>query len=390
MGKLSKFFLTFIALSVASLGLAFSLQNPQTLKLQLPPFSRVEGGNIRVQCDAVKGHYEFSGLETLSYPFPLRVWGPLGGVVETLISSSKDLQGLNIATGLVLDSEPRPQTLALLPEICPRVHMRAPQMNSQDPKWCNGGPPHQSPHSKELRWIYRGKQDRLNHRPTFQALDPDFTSGKQNLTLSHFDGKNALMVERAQISNDYEDNFRIDYRGPHPQNGKEIVVHEGTGGFYSNIHYAVVPYDPKIQQMDHQTLMALVHGDLIRRGKPELRPELRTHSFLPGPFSSKKKMMYHLCEWGDTQFQSPVQTLEYDQLALWDWDYPVKNADHVLLIFWEEDEEHNNPEVGLLPKFYSRDDLIGIFEIKRSDTLQSLTLKNPSGDFEITLRTGDL
>lgn len=388
---MKKFILACVGLSLGWLSMAFSAPPQGDFVFRLPPFSHVEIPGVAVHCDAAKGRYRIDGFTNpLSYPFPIKISGPFGGFVERQIASAEDLRHLNIGSGRILDSDPKPKSLVMLPEICPRVRLENPSTETRDPRWCDSRNVQVGGNPGALHGTYRGNQDPLNHRPRYQMLDPDFSVGSQPLSVSAFDGKNTLQVKRAHLTNDYEDDARIDYRGPDPKTGRERVVHEGTGGFYSNIHFAVLPYDPRIKNLDPQTLMALVHGELLQRGHPELRPEIRTHSFLPGPFGSQSKMMYQLCEWGDTQFQSPDQSLDYEGLALWDWDFPVKNPGHVLLVFWEEDEEQGGSGQEFLPEFYSRDDLIALFEVKRSDTLKELTLRNPEQDFEITLKTGDL
>ncbi|MBI2338980.1 MAG: hypothetical protein HYU99_01235 [Deltaproteobacteria bacterium] len=276
-------------------------------------------------------------------------------------------QADGMKTGIIKNKEANPRKLDIQPALCPRIK----RINEQE-------------------FIYDGAKDRLNHIPVFQLLDPDAGKGNQYKAYAEMDGKNVLLLKEVRISYDYEDTAIIDYEGPHPITGKPHVVHEGNGGFYANIHYAVVPYEKAIPEMNRQTLLHLATGKLKEIGKEDLRPALRTHSLIPGPFLSKSKRIYDMCEWGDTAYQYPEQILEYDQMALWDWDYSVKNADHILLIVWEGDEEDWLIQQKLIDPFYLTDDLIGIFEIKKKETKEPLTLKNERNDFEITVQTGDL
>ncbi|MBI4411151.1 MAG: hypothetical protein HY541_01545 [Deltaproteobacteria bacterium] len=295
-------------------------------------------------------------------------------------------------TGIIKNKEANPRTLDIRPAPCPRV--------------------------KDA--VYDGARDRFNHIPVFQLLDADAGQGNQYKAYAEMDGKNVLLLREVKIRYDYEDTAIIDYEGPHPITGKPHVVHEGNGGFYANIHYAVVPYEPWIAEMagltrpkgplrgrlhprnagwrgatqappiDRQTLLHMAVGKLKEIEKDNLRPALRTHSLIPGPFLSKSERIYDMCEWGDTAYQYPEQTLRYDEIALWDWDYSVKNADHVLLIVWEGDEEDWLIQQKLIDPFHLTDDLIGVFEIRKEKTGKPLTLVNERKDFEITVQTGDL
>lgn len=79
----------------------------------------------------------------------------------------------------------------------------------------------------------------------------------------------------------------------------------------------------------------------------------------------------------------------WTQIALWDWNYEVKKTDPLIMIVWEGDEEDWLIHNQLIDPFYLTDDLIGVFEIKKEETLNPLTFKNQKGDFEMTLETGN-
>lgn len=256
-----------------------------------------------------------------------------------------------------------------LPKICPRVTLNF------------TSPPEAT---------YHGEKDSINHFPFFQLMDPDARQGQSLQSYTGMDGHHVLLLKKVSIDYDYEDSGIIDYDGPNPLTGKQEIVHEGEGGFYANFHYAVVPYDPQIPKMERQTLLHLVQGKLKEIDQENLRPQIRTHSFIPGPFLSKSTSVYDMCEWGDTAHQAPHQKMAYSDIALWDWDYTVKNADHVLLIIWEGDEEDWLISEKLIDPFYLTDDLIGIFDIRQDKTIKPLTLTNKTGDFKITVQTGDL
>lgn len=268
--------------------------------------------------------------------------------------------------GIVREKEANPKFISVRPAPCPRLG------------------------KEESGLMYYGEEDRFNHTPFFQLLDPDIKNGKQKRTFSDMDGKNVLLLSHVRLTYDYEDTKIIDYDGPNPLTGKHEVIHEGEGGFYANIHYAIVPYRKDVLKMDRQTLLHFAEGKLNEIDKENLAPELRVHSFIPGPFLSKEDNIYAMCEWGDTAYQEPEQNLDYREMALWDWDYPVTNPGHILLIVWEGDEEDWLIRDQLIHPFYLTDDLIGVFEIWREKSLKPLTLKNARDDFEITVATDNL
>ncbi|EKD41542.1 MAG: hypothetical protein ACD_73C00670G0001, partial [uncultured bacterium] len=72
-------------------------------------------------------------------------------------------------------------------------------------------------------------------------LDPDVKLGKQYKAYAEMDGKNVLLLKKIRITNDYEDSSILDYSGPNPLTGEPQNIYEGEGGFYANIHYAIIP-----------------------------------------------------------------------------------------------------------------------------------------------------
>lgn len=277
--------------------------------------------------------------------------------------------------GIIKTKYANPATLDKIPELCPRARLL---YNYNGEK-------------KSL--VYDVTNDVLNQRPILQAFDPDFAdTPSQKRLLKNFDTKNLLILTHARISYDYEDSTILDYRGPNPLNafaGRPQLIYEGEGGFYANIHFAVVPYDARYLTLERQEILNLAQGKLATIDRLDLKPELRTHSFLPGPYLSKNDV-YAMCEWGDTHFQASVQEMAYNNLKLWDWDLKDergKKIDKVLVIIWEGDEEDWLIADGLLDPYYLTDDLIGIFSVKRADTKRAITFKNKAGNFEMTLET---
>jgi len=385
--------IVFILLLGVSLGLSLEIATAtEKIVLKVPPYTQVEVEGIPIRSDFAKGIHRLSLPTKINFPLTITIKGPVGGKVVKELDSLDQLRSLSFKSGVIKDPNTHPVTLEFLPKLCPRVRIaetgdpmaRVIPIASLQQKLPSEEPP-------SLNFIYDGGTDSLNHIPFFQLLDPDARKKKQPLTYTRIDGTNVLLIERVQIKNDYEDSRIVDFLGRDPITGKEKVLMEGLGGFYANFHYAVFPYSEELKNLDSQTLLHLAQGSLDKINRQELRPEMRTHSFLPGPFFSKRTFLYDQCEWGDTTFQAPVQTLHYQDLAIWDWDYPVgKNSDHLLMVLWEGDEEATYPAKDELSPHYLVDDLIGVLEIKREDTNQPLTLRNESGDFEITLRTGNM
>lgn len=317
--------------------------------------------------------FEITLEDNFIFPAFLKVKGPLGGRVTYKIDSLSEFRKLKINSKIIPLKDSNPKDISSLPLLCPRVKLI-----------------HSSEEGADIQGIYQGEKDRLNHTPVFQLLEPDAHANSQYLSYTEMDGKNVLLLKNVEIHYDYEDTNIIDYEGPDPATGKHQIIQEGGGGFYANIHYAIFPFDKDLLNLDRQTLLHLAQGKLREINRDDLYPKIKTHAFIPGPFLSREGYLYGLCEWGDTAYHAPIQKLAYEEVALWDWEYPVKNADHILLIIWEGDEEDWLIQKNLINPFYLTDDLIGVFEIKKEETKKPLTLTNKSQDFKITLQTGDL
>lgn len=347
---------------------------PLQFHLQLPLFTTLEVENLAVVGDPQTGQWSLILPEDTIFPLHLKAIGPFGEELSQFVNSTQELQDYPFPQGIEPQALSNPPTLSVLPQLCPRLIPTAKQRDFQE--------------EEEPQFTYLAEKDRMNHRPTFQLLDSDPNTGKQDLTISEMDGLNVLLVKQVRMSHDYEDSNHIEYQG-WDETGKEKIITEDNRGFYANFQYAVVPYSSSLEDADPQTLLHLGQGSLEKIGKAALNPEMRTRSFIPGPYLSKKEYFYELCEWGDTAFHAKKQALNYQNLALWDWDYPVEEKDKVLLIIWESDEEHLDRHFKDLPKNYLIDDLIGVFVIDYKQSLEPLTLVNAKGDFEITVQTGD-
>lgn len=340
-------------------------------QVHLPPYSKIISPDIKLQ--SISENKQLLILpEDIRLPFEIEIQGPLGGIVKRKITDLNQLHNLNVESRIIYEPNPNPRTIHFLPKLCPRV-FRDPLSSMSDPTF-----------------YYDAHLDKLNKQPFFQSLDPDFFDSKQYKVISEMDGKNVLQIKKVIVKYDYEDDTIIDYEGPHPKTGKPHIVFEGQGGFYGNLHYAVMPFDSRILKLNRQDLLHLVQGKLKDINRNELKPSLRSHSFIPGPFLSGKKINYDLCEWGDTTYQAPEQKLSYKNFVIWDWDYSVSNNHHIILVVWEGDEEEWMYQQKMLNPFYLTDDLVGIFEIKRMQTLSPLTLTNGEKTFEITLETGNV
>ncbi|MBX7147683.1 hypothetical protein K1X76_01235 [bacterium] len=330
-----------------------------------PPLTRFYIGINELKTKYENSVYYLYLPQHITYPFTLKLEGPLGGFVLYPLEKPDDFNNIHLREDIILDKNSRPQSLTALPQLCPRLY------------------------SRHNNFFYNAKDDILNHVPSIQLVDRDALENDQYKTGSEMDGKNVLLLKKVTITYDYEDSKIIDSIGVHPLTGKTQVIHEGEGGFYANIHYAIIPYNKKVFSYDKQLLMHMAQGTLSDINKNEYRPTLRTHSFIPGPFLSKDNSLYSMCEWGDTAYQAPKQELFYNKMALWDWDYSVENADHVLMIVWEGDEEEWLIKKELIDPFFITDDVIGIFELKKEELKNEKIFKNPRGNFEMVLINGD-
>lgn len=303
------------------------------------------------------------------FPIQIIAQDPIGLKKTYLFGSFDSLKDFEIKSSVIQNKNPRPKRILFFPKLCSRLQW------SQD---------------KKSPVIYDASLDALNHVPSAQILDPDITKGQQYKTFSEMDGKNVLLLKEVVVKNDYEDDRILDYEGPHPLTGKKQKIYEGQGGFYANFHYAIVPFDKRYSKLNRQDLLHLAQGKLDEINRDDLRPALRVHSFIPGPYFSGMESAYELCEWGDTSYQVPEQKLHYNQMALWDWDFSVPGSDHILIIVWEGDEEDWLIRDQLIHPFVLTDDIVALFELRRKQTEKEIRLVNKKRDFEMRLINGDI
>ncbi len=314
--------------------------------------------------------YRLYFTKKTSFPLVLKVTDLFGSSINLYVKDPSQIQDMIVKSGFVKNPSANPIEIYSIPKLCPRAHLIQ-----------EGG-------RKSL--VYDASLDILNKKPGVHLTDPDYKSLQtQKRILENFDKKNVLKISRVKLSYDFEDNTILDYQGPHPLTKKEQLIYEGDGGFYANLHYAIVPYNSKYLNLGRQELLNLSQGKLYYIDRLDLQPNLRAHSFIPGPYQSNQDL-YTLCEWGDTAFQAKEQEMSYKDFKVWDWDITDvdKNPiNKVIMVVWEGDEEDWLISDGLLDPFYLTDDLIGVFVIDRKKTLKPMVLKNKQGNFEVEVVT---
>ncbi len=316
-----------------------------------------------MQSNALKTHHHLvlDAAQIAQGRVSVDLKGPFGGIVRReFIPVPGETAVETVTANVVKEKDSNPGLLSSLPALCPRVAVE------------NG------------RLVYEGRKDVLNSPPTLQVLDPDALAlGEAERTVSQFDCKHNLFVERVEILFDYEDPSRVKAAR---SDGQE--VRETHSGFYANFHAAVLPYRKEWASLSAPDMLRLAQGGQVTVGHlPVDALRWRTHVFLPGPFLSRRDFFYSLCEWGDTAFQAPHQEMDYRDMAVWDWDYPVGDA--VLLVIWEGDEEAPLVRSGVLSSSAIMDDWVAAFRVSRQMTEKGVRLVNEAGDFSIWLKTGD-
>ncbi len=254
----------------------------------------------------------------------------------------------------------------------------------------------------------------------------------QNGWTWNFDCHNVLCINKATTRFDWEDERIV--IGTDAAGGD--VTEAGAGGLYANFHYAVVPckneYHNQYQRFvsglpggtaiaasqlmrcanrvrctegdtrheAYQAMQFLLHlaqGNLDEIGRGDQSPELRAHGMLPGPFLSKTAMAnsgYDQCEWLDTRYHAPNQSVNYRNFCIWDWDSDTRPSDQqcVMVLLWEGDGASTGfaRRTGAIGSTDVADDFIGFFEVRRANTLSApLEVSNYSSDVTLGLTTGD-
>lgn len=362
--------------SVVFISFLFLCKNGFALQLRsatvmIPPYDTLQISlGLAVPILGQKGEFKIYFIKNSFLPIRLTVSDLFGASKTYEFSDPSQLVGFVSVPGIVQNKAANPIHLDILPKLCPRLTIESQQ-----------GAYHAA---------YDAAADILNHRPTLQLADHDARfSTTQREILKNFDDKNILTITRVKIRYDYEDTAIVDYDVPDPMTGKPSrVIHEGEGGFYANFHYAIVPYEERYLHLGRQELLNLAEGKLYFIDREDLTPKLRVHSFIPGPYLSKT-LGYDVCEWGDTEYQAPVQELTYKDFAIWDWDMQVdgRPADKLILIVWEGDEEDWMIAKELIDPFYLTDDVVGTFVFNRGQTEKPLVLRNDKKDFEVEVVT---
>lgn len=283
-------------------------------------------------------------------------------------------------------SDPKPDSLDALPMVCPRIL------------------------KNKNNWIYQASLDVLI--PKMSTPEP------------------SLMLKNVAVDFDYEDSSMIVAVSP----DYSKVEKETNAGFYANLHYFIIPYDAKWQNLLSEVdpllkkkreleislfnpttkassvreilnqlngtgqtlgpLQILMHAINLNNNYLPVALQLDrslgfVHGFIPGPYLSANRLSYALCEWGDSRLhQEYGQKLSYQNFPLWKWGKENK----VIMIVLEGDDQLNNGKLKqleqnqMLRSFDYTDDLVGWFILERQAFTQEKTLVNSAGDFKITFK----
>lgn len=351
----------FLFLMMPNLALAFSFD------VSTPPGVVVSTPYGTVDSKVGLGAHRLELPDHLSgAPVSLELKGPFGGIVrETVyprVGPSLENHNIVFKSGIVRTKLSNPDYLDILPALCPRVDLQKEGL------------------------MYRGEGDILNTTPVLQLMDPDakfFEDADQ--TVKAFDCSDVLLVEEVRLSFDYEDPSLRNAVSPSGE-----IYAEDRSGFYANFHVAVLPDGEALRALSPEDLLRVAEGKASERGVP-LAPEWqwRTHSFLPGPFLSRRDFLYAMCEWGDTAKQAPHQALHYQNLGIFDWDYPGV-GEKLLIVVWEGDEEAALIDDGVLLMGAIADDLVAVFAVSKEEAKGGVTFTNPEGTFEMRVKTGEM
>lgn len=244
-----------------------------------------------------------------------------------------------------------------------------------------------------------------------------------------WDCKNVLSLDSVTTQFDWEDGDIVI-----GMDGDDVVTEGnvmgiGSGGAYAKLHYAVAPFKSEYE-IQYQAFLkglpalvtnkpgelAIAASDLMRCAKqqcdpvkkdaykamqyflhfvfsalPEVDkaaddPKLLLHSSLEGAFWSKPEDDgYPRCEWFDTRYQAPVQTVHYKNFPIWDWDWDANPC--VVMVVLEGDGSSTDMFKG---QYFAEndfaDDFVGFFKVCKG---QTVVLDNYSKDLKITFSTGD-
>jgi len=393
------------------------VKNEIKLEVETPPNTQVYSNEAtRFETNREKTIYQLFFPENIKTA-KIYIQGAFGGkIVRELKFENHSPPTLKISETVISDSSNslQPEQMKTLPELCPRMLS----------KKSNLIPPFLSfrrPWSPEEA-IYEGTLDFLINPVT--------------------DHTNNLYLETARMKFDYED--PTIFVGYNHQTGK--TSYEENGGFYSNIHFFILPYQSGLETLyqsmendlvslrklerelltlsendsrkieieqqikihydklygvgnslgPYQILMHLVFGSLQNFHWEELQhfSSPANHGFIPGPFRGSSHWGYTLCEWGDTFYHTTEQKMNYANFPLWHWTNSSLNEKIILVVIEGDDQLRKNPDrlkleqKGILRSFDYSDDLIGFFVIHRNETLKhGKILSSPLEDFILQVRT---
>lgn len=268
---------------------------------------------------------------------------------------------------------------------------------------------------------------------------------------AQFDCKNVLKVDSVTTRYDWEDDALLWGIGP---NGQEKG--ESLGGDYSRFRYIVFPltadhkkiydaqykimadyidglklsYEPGKSAIKVSELVACADSDqkteagvqnpcneakkkayqawqylihlgqdetskgLVLLGKAAEEPEKKFFNTLPGAFLTVSNDPKNKdCEWLDSKYQAPVQSMSYKNFPVWDWDVDPSVTCLGLVVL--EGDGDAQKIVGVALGYYNddfiQDDLVGYFVVcKDSLEAKGKMMVNYSKDFEMMLSTGNV
>lgn len=394
-----------------------NIVNEIKLEVETPPNTEVfSNESIRSETKSEKTIHQLSFSKNTKTA-KIHIQGAFGGkMVRELNLENHSPLYLKISEAIISNSSNalQPEQMKTLPELCPRMLSKK---SSLIPSFLSFRRPGSPPEA-----VYEGRLDFLIN----PVNDP----------------ANNLYLERAQIKFDYED--PTVFVGYNHQTGE--TAYEENGGFYSNIHFFILPYQPKLEALyqsmendfvslrkserelltlsendsrkieieqqikkhydqlygventpgPYQILMHLLFDSLHNFNWEELQhfSSPTNHGFIPGPFRGSSHWGYTLCEWGDTFYHTTEQKMNYANFPLWHWTNSSPNEKMILVVVEGDDQLRKNPdrlkleEKGILRSFDYSDDLIGFFVIHRNETLkQEKILSSPLEDFILQVRT---
>ncbi len=394
-----------------------NIKNEIKLEIETPPNTQVSSNEAnRSETNREKTWHRLFFPENTKTA-KIYIQGAFGGkIIREFNFENHPPPLLKISEAVISDSSNtlQPEQMKTLPELCPRMLSKKSNLIPPFLSFRQPGSPEEA--------VYEGTLDFLINPVT--------------------DHTNNLYLETAQLKFDYED--PTVFVGYNHQTGE--TSYEENGGFYSNIHFFILPYQPELEALyqsmgndfaslrkserelltlsendprkteienriekhydklygvgnalgPYQILMHLVFGSLHNFHWEELQhlSSPANHGFIPGTFRGSSHWGYTLCEWGDAFYHTTEQKMNYANFPLWRWTNSSSNEKIILVVLEGDDQLRKNPdrlkleEKRILRSFDYSDDLIGFFVISRNETLkQRKTLSSPLEDFILQIRT---